>query len=158
MAVIIALVIIAIFAIVVLIDEISVEMEKSIEKNKNIIYQTNQFIGPELWGIPDLVPGNIYYLSHPCTTGGGSIEFNKQREEELYRKIIKRNPDAKVIRPLKIIPDGTPHNVAMKRCMKILDLADGIILPSGWSKSTGCIMECEKAITKGLEIFLLTTD
>lgn len=118
----------------------------------------NMFIGPDLWGIPDLKPEKVYYLCHPCTTGGKTIEENKAKEEDLYRKIIKRNPGAKVIRPLVLIPDGMKHGKAMRKCLKFIDAADGIILPSGWSESRGCTIECKKAVKRKKEIMYLRTE
>jgi hypothetical protein len=119
-------------------------------------HEESTFIEPELWGIPNLEPGEVYYLCHPCTTGGKTVEENKAKEEELYRKIMKRNPGAKVIRPLAIIPNGLPHGKAMKKCFKLMGAADAIILPIGWEESDGCQAEYDRAMEKGMDrIYLI---
>lgn len=111
------------------------------------------FIEPELWCIPKLEEQKIYYLSHPCTTGKNSVEENKENEEELYKRIMRRNPKAKVIRPLKIIPEDMTHEEAMGRCFKMLDASDAIIMLdiSGWESSTGCRLEYERAVQKSID-------
>lgn len=116
-----------------------------------------RFIEPELWGIPELEKRKVYYFCHPCTTGGKSIEENKASEEVLYQKIMKRNPGAKIIRPLTLIPERMSHIEAMKKCFALMSIANGIILPSGWTESKGCTMECEKALIKKMDIMLLRT-
>lgn len=108
--------------------------------------------------IPELEEDKIYYLCYPCTTGGRSIEENKEREEVLFKRITEVNPEIKIIRPLKIIPNNTKHEEAMKKCFKLMSVADAIILPLGWSKSKGCVQECERAMIKDMERVYLATD
>jgi len=114
----------------------------------------DQIIQPELWYIPKLERDKIYYLSHPCTTGGRSIKENKKREEALYKRIVYENPGIKVIRPLKIIPEGMQHEEAMDRCYKLLDTSDVIILPdmaeNNWQSSSGCRQEFMRASVRGM--------
>jgi len=88
-----------------------------------------------------LEPNKIYYLCHPATTGGRTIEENKRREELLYKRIIKKNPKVKIIRPLTLIPDDMEYQEAMDRCYSLIDASHAIILPLGWEKSTGCSLE-----------------
>jgi len=132
-------------------------------KKKNEIIQPvtridtilDQIIQPELWYIPKLERDKIYYLSHPCTTGQRSIKENKKREETLYKRIVYENPGIKVIRPLKIIPEGMQHEEAMDRCYKLLDASDVIILPdtteNDWQSSLGCRQEFMRASVRGME-------
>lgn len=108
--------------------------------------------------IQKLDENKIYYLAHPCTTGGKSIKENKIREEFLYQRIINENPGIRIIRPLQIIPEDMPHEEAMIRCFNMLDAADTIILPMGWEKSNGCSMEHKRAEKKGKERILLRTN
>lgn len=108
--------------------------------------------------IPKLEEDKIYYLCHPCTTGGRTISENKEREEALFKQIVKENPGIRVLRPLQIIPEDMPHEEAMIRCFNMLDAADTIILPIGWAKSNGCCMEHKRAEKKGKERILLRTN
>lgn len=108
--------------------------------------------------IQKLDESKIYYLAHPCTTGGKSIKENKLREEYLYQRIINENPGIRIIRPLQIIPEYMPHEEAMIRCFNMLDAADTIILPMGWEKSHGCSMEHKRAEKKRKERILLRTN
>lgn len=108
--------------------------------------------------IPKLEEDKIYYLCHPCTTGSRTMIENKEREEALYIRIIERNPEIKVIRPLQIIPDNMPHEEAMERCFKMLDAAHAIILPLGWNGSNGCTQEHNRAEEKDIEKIFLNTN
>lgn len=108
--------------------------------------------------IQKLDENKIYYLAHPCTTGGKSIKENKIREEFLYQRIINENPSIRIIRPLQIIPEDMQHEEAMIRCFNMLDAVDTIILPMGWEKSNGCSMENKRAEKKGKERILLRTN
>lgn len=108
--------------------------------------------------IPKLEENKIYYLCHPCTTGGRTIFENKEREEALFKQIIKENPGIRIIRPLQIIPEDMPHEEAMIRCFSMLDAADALILPMGWEKSHGCSMEHKRAEKKRKERILLRTN
>lgn len=108
--------------------------------------------------IPKLEEDKIYYLAHPCTTGGKSIEENKVREDLLYKRIIDENPGVNIIRPLRIIPEDMEHEEAMCRCFKMLDAADAIILPLGWDKSRGCTQENGRAEEKDIVRILLMTN
>jgi hypothetical protein len=107
---------------------------------------------------PKLEKEKIYYLCHPCTTGGRTIAENKEREEVLFNRIREANPGIRIIRPLQIIPETMNHVEAMIRCFYMLDAADTIILPMGWEKSNGCSMESERAKKKGKTRVLLYTD
>jgi hypothetical protein len=97
----------------------------------------------------------VYYLAHPCTTGGKSIEENKNKEEELYQRIIRDNPGTKIIRPLTIIPKDMEHEEAMRRCFKLIEAVDGLIFPAEWNKSRGCRMENDRAKIEDKEIIYL---
>ncbi|MBI4856153.1 MAG: DUF4406 domain-containing protein [Acetobacterium woodii] len=108
--------------------------------------------------IQKLDKNKIYYLAHPCTTGGKSIKENKLREESLYQRIINENPDIGIIRPLKIIPIDMPHEEAMQKCWRLMDPAEAIILPLGWQESSGCKKEHDKAKVAGMEIIYLSTN
>lgn len=108
--------------------------------------------------IPKMRKDKIYYLCHPCTTGERTIAENKEREEALFKRIIKENPGIRIIRPLQIIPEDMPHEEAMIRCFNMLDAADTLILPMGWEKSNGCSMEHKRAEKKGKERILLRTN
>ena len=108
--------------------------------------------------IQKLDENKIYYLAHPCTTGGKSIKENKLREEFLYQRIINENPGIRIIRPLQIIPEGMPHEEAMRRCFNMLDAAHAIILPLGWNQSNGCTQEHNRAEEKDIEKVYLNTN
>jgi hypothetical protein len=108
--------------------------------------------------IPKLEEDKIYYLCHPCTTGGKSVQENKAREEFLYQRIIDQNPGIRIIRPLQIIPEGMPHEEAMRRCFNMLDAAHAIILPMGWNRSNGCTQEHNRAEEKDIEKVYLNTN
>ncbi|MBC3901295.1 DUF4406 domain-containing protein [Acetobacterium malicum] len=108
--------------------------------------------------IQKLDENKIYYLAHPCTTGGKSIKENKSREEFLYQRIINENPGIRIIRPLQIIPEGMPHEEAMRRCFNMLDAAHAIILPLGWNQSNGCTQEHNRAEEKDIEKVYLNTN
>lgn len=116
----------------------------------------DQIIQPELWNVPKLEQGKIYYLSHPCTTGGRSVKENKKREEALYKRIVYENPGIRIIRPLKIIPEKMQHEEAMERCYKMLDASDVIIIPdmigNDWQSSSGCRQEYMRATVRGMTI------
>jgi len=89
----------------------------------------------------------IYYLVHPCTTGGSTMEENKASEQLAYEKIIAWYPGIKIIRPLQIIPDGMGHSEAMERCFKLLSGCDTGIFAGYWMISKGCKMEFEFCVT-----------
>lgn len=108
--------------------------------------------------IQKLDENKIYYLAHPCTTGGKSIKENKLREEFLYQRIINENPGIRIIRPLQIIPEGMAHEEAMRRCFNMLDAAHAIILPIGWNQSNGCTQEHNRAEEKDIEKVYLNTN
>lgn len=108
--------------------------------------------------IQKLDESKIYYLAHPCTTGGKNIKENKLREEFLYQRIIDQNPGIRIIRPLQIIPEGMPHEEAMRRCFNMLDAAHAIILPLGWNQSNGCTQEHNRAEEKDIEKIYLSTN
>lgn len=102
-----------------------------------------------------LDPSKIYYLAHPCTTGGVSIQENRRREESLYQFLKKQNPNVSFIRPLQIIPDNMPDHICMPRCFGLIDASDVIILPPGWQKSIGCTSEHQHSLSTQKGILLL---
>ena len=115
-------------------------------------------VNPFVAKIPKLEEKKIYYLCHPCTTGGRTIAENKEREEALFKRIIKANPGIRIIRPLQIIPEDMPHEEAMKRCFRMLEAAHVIILPLGWNGSNGCTQEHNRAEEKDIEKVFLNTN
>lgn len=98
----------------------------------------------------------VYYLAHPCTTGGKSIEENKLSEQHAFKKLKTKFPGIKVIRPLVLIPDGMGHTEAMERCFKFLSGCDTGIFAGCWMISKGCKMEFEFCIknNKGIIDFV----
>ena len=122
---------------------------------KKIVFDINH--GGASW--PSELDGSkIYYLCHPATTGGRTIEENKKREEYLYQRIKAQNPNVKLIRPLILIPDGTGHADAMKRCYSLIDASHAIILPMGWQRSKGCEMEHRYAARTEKGILFICTN
>lgn len=82
-----------------------------------------------------------YYLAHPCTTGGKSIEENKTLEKLAFEQLQKHYPGLKVIRPLVLIPEDMGHQDAMLKCFKLLNSCDAAIFAGAWMISKGCKME-----------------
>lgn len=109
-----------------------------------------------------LDPTKIYYLSHPCTSVGMMAE-NKNHEQGCadnilgahegvsYRRQLWKN-EIKLVRPLTLIPECMPMNVAMTRCMLLLEACDAIIMCGDWKQSEGCKMELQAAKANGLEV------
>ena len=109
-----------------------------------------------------LDPTKIYYLSHPCTSVGTMAE-NKWHEQECIDSILlsqegyvcREHPGdnkIKLVRPLTLIPECMPMNVAMTRCMLLLEACDAIIMCGDWKQSEGCKMELQAAKANGLEV------
>jgi len=90
-----------------------------------------------------------YYLAHPCTTGGKSIEENKTLEKLAFEQLQKHYPGLKVIRPLVLIPEDIGHQDAMLRCFKLLKDCDVAIFAGHWMISTGCRMEFNFCLENG---------
>jgi|GEM_PF-2274743 len=99
--------------------------------------------------------GKLYYLAHPCTSGGRTMAENKKREDYLYRRIMDKYPNAKIIRPLALIPDGLSMTEAMAKCFKLLSACDGGLFPVGWQKSGGCCEENRYCEEHTIEIIYL---
>lgn len=91
-----------------------------------------------------------YYLAHPCTTGGKSIEKNKGSERCAFEKLQKHYPDIKVIRPLTLIPEDMEHQEAMLKCFKLLKSCDAAIFAGHWMISKGCMMEFAFCVENGI--------
>ncbi|HEY5555882.1 DUF4406 domain-containing protein [Acetobacterium sp.] len=102
-----------------------------------------------------LEDGKLYYLAHPCTSGGRTMAENKKSEGYLYRRIIDKYPNAKIIRPLVHIPDGLTDAAAMAKCFKLLSACDGALFPVGWQNSGGCGQENGFSKDHGIEIIYL---
>lgn len=90
-----------------------------------------------------------YYLAHPCTTGGKSIEENKTLEKLAFEQLQKHYPGVKVIRPLTLIPEGMEHQEAMLKCFKLLGECDAAIFAGHWMISKGCRMEFDFCLANG---------
>ena len=86
----------------------------------------------------ELSPDKIYFLSHPCTSGGKGEVKNRIQEEEIYQFLVSNRRNIKVIRPLKIIPDNAGYGEAMDVCFGLMDLSDVSIFAPGWQSSDGC--------------------
>ena len=97
-----------------------------------------------------LSPDKIYFLSHPCTTGGGGEKVNREKEEEIYNFLIDECENAKIIRPLKIIPDKCEYNEAMGVCFTLQDVSHVNIFSPGWQSSKGCKDEHKRCIKNNI--------
>lgn len=86
----------------------------------------------------DISSNKIYFLSHPCTSGGWGEKGNREHEEAMYQFILSQNKNAKVIRPLKIIPDNMDYDDAMEICYRLMDISDVAIFSPEFQTSTGC--------------------
>ena len=86
----------------------------------------------------ELSPDKIYFLSHPCTSGGNGEIANRIQEEEIYQFLVSKCKNIKVIRPLKIIPDKMEYDEAIDKCFTFLDMSDISIFSPNWETSTGC--------------------
>lgn len=102
-----------------------------------------------------LDPGKSYYLAHPLTSVG-SIDYNYKSESMCYTEIIMNNNAARIVRPLKCLPDARMVDVdqktAMEKCIALLQVCEGIILCPGWESSKGCQEEFKYAKDTGKEI------
>lgn len=99
-----------------------------------------------------------YYLAHPCTTGGKSIEENKALEKLAFEQLQEHYPGVKVIRPLVLIPESMEHQEAMLKCFELLKDCDAAIFAGHWMISKGCMMEFKFCIENEIgviEIFNL---
>lgn len=90
-----------------------------------------------------------YYLAHPCTTGGKSIEENKELEKLAFEQLQEHYPGVKVIRPLVLIPENMEHQEAMLKCFKLLNRCDSAIFAGHWMISKGCQMELDFCLKNG---------
>lgn len=90
-----------------------------------------------------------YYLAHPCTTGGKSIQENKELEKLVFEQLQKNYPGVKVIRPLVLIPENMEHQEAMLKCFKLLNQCDAAIFSGHWMISKGCKMEFDFCLENG---------
>lgn len=90
-----------------------------------------------------------YYQAHPCTTGGMSIEKNKESERHAFEKLQNHYPGIKVIRPLTLIPEDMEHQEAMLKCFKLLKECDSAIFAGHWMISKGCRMEFDFCLKNG---------
>lgn len=90
-----------------------------------------------------------YYLAHPCTTGGMSIDENKKLEKLAFAKLQEHYPGIKVIRPLELLPADMEHQEAMMKCFKLLKDCDSAIFSGRWMISKGCKMEFEFCVLNG---------
>lgn len=102
-----------------------------------------------------LDPSKIYYLTHPCTSGGKTLIQNKLSESEIASNLMISNPKCSLIRPLIIIPEDMKDQDAMSRCYKMLSACDDLLLSPHWNNSTGCLMEYEFAIKNGISVIEL---
>lgn len=91
-----------------------------------------------------------YYLAHPCTTGGKSIEKNKESERCAFEKLRKHFLGIKVVRPLTLIPEDMEHQEAMLKCFKLLKSCDAAIFAGHWMISKGCMMEFAFCVENGI--------
>ncbi len=85
-----------------------------------------------------LSPDKIYFLSHPCTSGGDGEKLNREHEEEISQFIDDECKNSKIIRPLKIIPDNYDYDKAMRVCYTLLAVSNVAIFSPGFQTSRGC--------------------
>lgn len=94
----------------------------------------------------------IYYLVHPCTSGGLTIKENRNEEFRISCAIKSIDDNIPLLRPLTLIPHNMSHSDAMDRCYKLLSACDAILLSPRWQTSIGCVLEYEYAIANGLDV------
>lgn len=97
------------------------------------------------------------YIAHPY----GGKEENKQKVEEIIRKLVKDNPDMMPVSPihaLGFLYNETEYIAGMNLCLKLLQSCDKLVLCPGWQGSKGCCMEYAFAQGHGIEIFLYGED
>lgn len=107
----------------------------------------------------ELNPNKIYFLSHPCTSGGSGEKANRKMEEEVYNFLVDECKTVKVIRPLKIIPDNYDYDKAMWVCYNQLDISDVVIFSPGFQTSRGCKDEHKYCIENGIpRLYIVAED
>jgi len=95
----------------------------------------------------------IYYLAHPLTTGGRSIEENRKLERDSWWNLKKDYGDELcLVRPLDLIPRDWDEVDAWEACIDLLSICQGIILCPGWEESDGCCKEKNYASLNNLSV------
>lgn len=102
--------------------------------------------------IKDFSKNKIYYLAHPCTNYGISIEHNRIEECKIASELQIKYDGIKLVRPLTIIPDDIDYEIAMDRCYKLLSACDGLLLSPGWEHSKGCKLEICYAMKNSINV------
>lgn len=106
-----------------------------------------------------LSPDKIYFLSHPCTSGGGGEKINRENEEEIYNFLVDECNNAKIIRPLKIIPDKYDYETAMRVCYILQDISNISIFSPGWQSSKGCKDEHKRCLKNKIpRLYIIAED
>lgn len=95
----------------------------------------------------------LYYLAHPFKSYGFPDD-NLFNESKLFRMLISETPSVKIIRPLRLIPP-IEEDEALRRCLKLLEACDTILLSFNWEFSKGCVYEKEYAEIMGKDIIFL---
>lgn len=97
----------------------------------------------------------VVYISGTITGTEDYWErFCKAEDEILERGFY--DEDVITINPSKILsglPKGTSHEVYMSVALKLLNLADIMVLLDGWEESEGCKQELKFAQTHEIEVF-----
>ena len=94
----------------------------------------------------------IYYLAHPLTTHG-NINYNRNHEAYIAKKIQEQYPDATVIRPLTILSHYLNKKEAYDVCDRLMSVSDTLIFASDeWRQSKGCMHEYEQARKQNMQI------
>ena len=107
----------------------------------------------------ELNPNKIYFLSHPCTSGGDGEKANREMEEEVFQFLVDECKNIKLIRPLKIIPDNYDYNKAMRVCYTLADVSDVMIFSPGFQTSRGCKDEHKYCIENGIpRLYIVAED
>ena len=91
------------------------------------------------------------YVAHPY----GGDEENKQKVEEIIKRLVKDNPGNLYISPIHCTGfyyHDVTYEKGMEYCFKLLDMCDTLLLCGDWKKSTGCCMEYGYAVATGKEI------
>ena len=106
-----------------------------------------------------LSPDKIYFLSHPYTSGGDGEKINRENEEEIYNFLVDECNNAKIIRPLKIIPDKYDYETAMGVCYILEDISHQVIFSPGFQTSKGCKDEHKYCITNKIpRLYIVAED
>ena len=98
---------------------------------------------------------SLIYVSHPY---GGKQE-NKDKVEEIVRKLIKLHPENIYISPIHTfgyLYNEVDYEYGMKMCLRLLDKCDKIILCKEWTTSKGCCMELHESKIIGIPVEVIT--